>query len=312
MKRHMKWKRAQGDRERGIDREEPPGCWRRIRRVLWHGRHAVAVAPVWWLVSCAVPEGSMMPADASGSVVSASPWNRPVTPADGGLDPGAMPSTPLREHAAPAESRPGLATRFGDEVREPMRRGSFVRASSKPAGTDLLYYNDRSGLKAMTSYRTKADALHQAAGGMVEWGIKSGLGYATCYRSGGRRFVEGSAGKAYSIVVRNRCRSRVEVVLSVDGLDVMDGKPAAFSKRGYLIEPGKSLEVKGWRSGWDTVARFEFSGVGASYANLRHGDTRNVGVIGLAVFGEKGVDPWEWMPDEVRTRRTATPFATAP
>ena len=38
----------------------------------------------------------------------------------------------------------------------------------------------------------------------------------------------------------------------------------------------------------DAVAAFEFSGVGASYANLRHGDTRNVGVIGLAVFTERG------------------------
>ena len=45
-----------------------------------------------------------------------------------------------------------------------------------------------------------------------------------------------------------------------------------------------------------------------SYANLRHGDHRNVGVIGLAVFDEKGVDPWKWMPDEVGGRFAASPF----
>lgn len=216
------------------------------------------------------------------------------------------------ELATPAEERPGLATGYGDELKDPMRRSSFVRARSKPAGTDSIYYNNRSGIEAMTSYRSKAAGLQKAAGGMVEWGIRSGFGYATSYRSAGKRFVVGSPGKAYTIVVKNRCRSRVEVVLSVDGLDVMDGRPASFAKRGYLIAPGDTLEVKGWRSGWDTVARFEFSSVGASYANQRHGDARNVGVIGLAVFGEKGVDPWEWMGDEVRTRNTATPFATAP
>lgn len=213
---------------------------------------------------------------------------------------------------APAESRPGLATGYGDEIRDPMRRSSFVRSKDKPLGTDRIYYNDRSGIDAMTSYTYRTSGMRQASGGMVEWGIKSGFGHARTYESGDRRLVEGSPGKAYSIVVKNRCRSRVEVVLSVDGLDVMDGKPASTRKRGYLIDPGGTLEVKGWRSGHDTVAQFEFSSVGASYANRRHGDARNAGVIGLAVYGEKGVDPWKWMPGEVDRRNNASPFATAP
>jgi hypothetical protein len=45
---------------------------------------------------------------------------------------------------------------------------------------------------------------------------------------------------------------------------------------------------------------------------MRHGDTRNVGVIGIAVFTQKNVNPWTWMPDEVHRRETARPFATAP
>jgi hypothetical protein len=35
-------------------------------------------------------------------------------------------------------------------------------------------------------------------------------------------------------------------------------------------------------------------------------------VIGMAVFTEKGVDPWTWMPQEVQHRLTADPFAKAP
>ena len=263
-----------------------------LRGLLRRLRFAVLALPVLWWSSCATgPQGGMPSAPVDAAESGATPRNAPVPP---------------------AESRPGLATGYGDEIRNPLRRRSFARATAKPAGTDRIYYNDRSGIEAMTSYKYKTEGTRQAAGGMVEWGIKSGLGYATTYESGGRRFAVGSPGKAYSLVVKNRCRSRVEVVLSVDGLDVMDGKAASFAKRGYLIEPGDTLEVKGWRSGWDTVARFEFSSVGASYANRRHGDTRNVGVIGLAVFGEKGVDPWQWMPDEVEKRRDATPFAVAP
>ncbi len=263
-----------------------------LRGLLRRLRFAVLALPVLWWSSCATgPQGGMPSAPVDAAESGATPRNAPVPP---------------------AESRPGLATGYGDEIRNPLRRRSFARATAKPAGTDRIYYNDRSGIEAMTSYKYKTEGTRQAAGGMVEWGIKSGLGYATTYESGGRRFAVGSPGKAYSLVVKNRCRSRVEVVLSVDGLDVMDGKAASFAKRGYLIEPGDTLEVKGWRSGWDTVARFEFSSVGASYANRRHGDTRNVGVIGLAVFGEKGVDPWKWMPDEVERRRDATPFAVAP
>jgi len=51
-----------------------------------------------------------------------------------------------------------------------------------------------------------------------------------------------------------------------------------------------------------------FSSVSDSYANLKHGDTRNVGVIGLAVFPERGVDPWEGTPPASKPR----PFAEAP
>jgi hypothetical protein len=214
--------------------------------------------------------------------------------------------------AKPAEERPGLATGFGKQVKDEWHKKSFVRDSSKPKGTDVIYYNDREGVDAMTGYKYKTEGLQTAAGGLVEWGIKGGFGYLTAYKSREKRFVVGSGGSAYSLVVRNRCRSQIEVVLSVDGLDVIDGKSASFSKRGYVIPAGETLEVKGWRTGWDSVARFEFSDVGGSYANQRHGNARNVGVVGLAVFGEKGVDPWKWMPREVDTRNTANPFAQAP
>lgn len=261
----------------------------------------MGMAGALWLSGC----GPMEVGDASGGSYSSE-----VTPASVMDSPSELGAS--RAEMKPAEERPGLATGFGKQVKEEWHKQSFVRDSSKPKGTDSIYYNDREGVNAMTGYKSKVEGLQTAAGGLVEWGIKGGFGYLPAYKSREKRYVVGSGASVYSLVLRNRCRSRVEVVLSVDGLDVIDGKPASFSKRGYVIAPGDTLEVKGWRTGWDSVARFEFSDVGGSYANQRHGNARNVGVIGLAVFGEKGVDPWKWMPREVDTRNTANPFAQAP
>jgi hypothetical protein len=210
-------------------------------------------------------------------------------------------------------NRPGLATGWGSSVRSDLSYTGFQRAGSKPyGGVSMIHYNDREGIEAMTNWKHGSAGMEQAAGGLVEWGVKSGFSTLRNYRGNGRRFVLGREGKNYALVVKNRARCRVEAVLSVDGLDVMDGQPASTGKRGYVISPGQTLTVKGWRRSDRQVASFQFSGVGDSYANLRHGETRNVGVIGLAVFPEKGVDPWKWMPGEVDRRENAKPFAEPP
>jgi len=215
--------------------------------------------------------------------------------------------------SSPAE-RPGLATGWGDEKKSPIYGRDFTRESSKPAGTDLIYYNNPAGIQAMAGNASRVAGLQSAAGGLVEWGIKGGIGFLPTYKEGGygRRLIAGEKGSNYTIYVRNRSKSTLEIVASVDGLDVQDGKTASFSKRGYLVDPGETLEIDGFRTSYAAVAAFKFSGVSDSYANLRHGDTRNVGVIGLAVFTRKGVNPWSWRPEEVRLRDNARPFAQAP
>ncbi len=212
------------------------------------------------------------------------------------------------------EERPGLATGWGQRKESWISSRSFSRASSKPAGTDAIYYNNREGIAAMSGSLQRVGGLQRAAGDLVEWGVKGGSGFLPTYKDGGygRRLVAGDKGGNYSIIVKNRSKSALEIVASVDGLDVFDGKSASFSKSGYIVDPGDTLEIAGFRTGYDAVAAFQFSSVANSYANLRHGDTRNVGVIGIAVFTQKGVNPWTWMPDEVGRREKAKPFAEAP
>lgn len=214
---------------------------------------------------------------------------------------------------APAE-RPGLATGWGNEKVSSLTGQSFVRASPSPKGTDVIYYNDKQGIEAMAGSVSRIEGLQTAAGDLVEWGVKARGGFLPTCKEGyhGRRLVAGEANGTYTIMVRNRSRSTLEIVASVDGLDVMDGKSASFSKRGYLVNPGTTLEIDGFRTSENTVAAFKFSSVSNSYANLRHGDTRNVGVLGIAVFTQKGVNPWTWMPAEINRRGQAQPFAQAP
>jgi hypothetical protein len=88
----------------------------------------------------------------------------------------------------------------------------------------------------------------------------------------------------------------------------MDGRSASFGKRGYIIAGGDTITIDGFRTSSATVAAFRFSSVSRSYAALRHGDTRNVGVIGMAVFTERYAEPWRFRDREPERRREANPF----
>jgi hypothetical protein len=85
-------------------------------------------------------------------------------------------------------------------------------------------------------------------------------------------------------VVRNASPCRVECVLSVDGLDVLDGKEASFSKRGYIIDPQGEIEVEGFRLSATAVEPFRFR-------RAEGVEKRDRGVIGVALFNERGTDP---------------------
>ena len=107
------------------------------------------------------------------------------------------------------------------------------------------------------------------------------------YQHRGRMYVLGSPGQRYTIRVNNPTARRVEAVISVDGLDVIDGRPANYRrKRGYVVPAHGSLNIDGFRVSTSHVAAFRFSSVANSYAG-RKGKARNVGVVGVAIFAER-------------------------
>lgn len=111
------------------------------------------------------------------------------------------------------------------------------------------------------------------------------------YGARGRSYVLGTVGERYRLHITNHSSRRVEAVVSIDGLDAIDGRTADFvHKRGYLIAPYADVTVDGFRTSLDDVATFRFSSVRDSYAG-RKGQDRNVGVIGVAFFPERPRPP---------------------
>lgn len=115
------------------------------------------------------------------------------------------------------------------------------------------------------------------------------------YASGGKLYVAGTPGHRYSVRLTNRSGGRVLAVLSVDGVNAVSGQTASPDQTGYVLDAWQSTEISGWRKNLDEIAQFNFTALPNSYA-ARTGRPANVGVIGVAVFAERGP---EWREREV-------------
>jgi hypothetical protein len=210
-------------------------------------------------------------------------------------------------YPAPVDERPGLGTSWGEQVWSPATMEPFVRAASAPWAAVAMHYNDREGVMAHADYLGAATAPLEVYAGDGSIGIslvdENGALLSGLYAAG-RALIAGNDGERYRIVVRNGTSARFEIVASVDGLDVIDGKPASTDRRGYLVDPYGTLVIDGFRTSDDQVAAFRFGRVAESYAAQTSGDN-NVGVVGLAIFAEKGA---VWTAAELRRRDSADPF----
>jgi len=197
----------------------------------------------------------------------------------------------------PANERPGLATGWGANKASSIRPIDFDR-DTESMDTIVVFYNNKEGAEAMKRSKVGLfDKSYKAYGqrwrNRINVVLENRYGMPLPHVMAQRKPVFlGKKGQPYTVVIENIKDERIEVVISVDGLDVMDGKTASIDKRGYIIGPKDTLRVEGFRRSLSEVAQFEFSSVGGSYANLTGGETaaRNVGVIGVASFRERESD----------------------
>jgi hypothetical protein len=92
-------------------------------------------------------------------------------------------------------------------------------------------------------------------------------------------------GEEYQIRVSNHGPRRIVAIVSLDGLSVINGKPASERSPGYLVEAYGHVLINGWRRNLQTEAAFRFVDREKSYA-ARVGRPENIGVIGLVAFEE--------------------------
>jgi hypothetical protein len=137
---------------------------------------------------------------------------------------------------------------------------------------------------ALTACATGA-AAHQGLASVEVFDRDSGQVLQTYFKDG-RRFVAGSPGARYALRLRNLTPTRVLVVLSVDGVNVISGETADWRQVGYVLDPGRTADINGWRKSGTEVAAFEFAAIERAYAALT-GRPGNVGVIGMAAFRER-------------------------
>lgn len=214
-------------------------------------------------------------------------------------------------HAAvesePTPDRPGLGTTWGERVDAPISFEPFHRAQPTPWAEVVLHYNDAAGVRAHAEFldsRPRPLEVYTRDGALSVALVDEDGQTLPGFAAGNRTLVVGEDGARYRIVVRNQTPVRFEVVTSVDGLDVLDGRPADPNRRGYLVEPHGTLTIDGFRTSDDAVAAFRFGKVADSYAAQTSGD-RNVGVVGFAIFAERGA---EWNRRELGLRDSASAF----
>ena len=108
----------------------------------------------------------------------------------------------------------------------------------------------------------------------------------TVYQHHGECWVAGTPGHRYAVVVGNQGPQRLLAVTAVDGINVVTGDSAAYRQNGYVFDAWQSYAIDGWRKSDAEVAAFVFTAAPASYA-ARTGRAANIGVIGVALFGER-------------------------
>ena len=189
--------------------------------------------------------------------------------------------------AAKAESTLGTQWGEGRESATKVVQASRLTPDHARAVAQMRYSDEDSIRRALGRAADRQTNV-LLADGDVEWMVSSGSGPALpifSTRGGSNYQVAGRSGERYELVYHNRSTRYYEVVATVDGLDVLSGKPGSVKNDGYLLRPGERLVIDGFRKNDREVAAFRFSAKGRAYANnTPAGDARNVGVIGTALF----------------------------
>ncbi|MFH0134728.1 hypothetical protein ACGLHS_31255 [Variovorax sp. VaC1] len=195
-------------------------------------------------------------------------------------------STSTTSAAAPA---PQLGTQWGEGLESKTRTVAIKRLSETPDDVASLGYNEASAVRRTVGNDPERRLNLQLAQGDIEWSVLDENGRPLPLQRARRAEdmfrLAGVEGSRYTLRFRNLSDRSYEVIATVDGLDVLNGKPGSLRNGGYVLRGQESLTIEGFRKSQNEVAAFRFAAPGRAYAaNTEAGDVRNIGVIGAAVF----------------------------
>ncbi|MDQ0016058.1 hypothetical protein J2W23_004459 [Variovorax boronicumulans] len=218
----------------------------------------------------------------------------------------AVSATPSAATPAPAPAQ--LGTQWGEGIESKTRTVVTKRLSEQPDEVASIGYNEASAVRRDVGNNPERRLNLQLAQGDVEWSVldesNRPLPLQRARRSGSDDIfrLAGVEGARYTLRFRNLSDRSYEVIATVDGLDVLSGKPGSLRNGGYVLRPQETLNIEGFRKSQSEVAAFRFATPGRAYAaNTEAGDVRNIGVIGAALF------ELEQPQAPRRPRRDATP-----
>jgi hypothetical protein len=109
-----------------------------------------------------------------------------------------------------------------------------------------------------------------------------------------RRYFEAFEGGHYAVELRNLTARRVAFVMSVDGLNVLNGVRSSLSNSEpmYVLGPWETAVIRGWRTSLDEVQQFIFVDEQASYAARVGKANGDMGWVRVATFEEQRPLAW--------------------
>lgn len=150
------------------------------------------------------------------------------------------------------------------------------------------------------------------------------------YLHKGRTYIEAKEGSEYVVEIKNNSWEKILAVVSVDGLNVVDGKTADENGAGYVMDKYTAQKLYGFQYSPEKVANFKFGAFGAvkidpatgkpeidpstgkeiplGYAASKgDGSEKNAGVIGVRIWDEV---PKPYVPPKPNPEPVYTIYST--
>lgn len=174
-----------------------------------------------------------------------------------------------------------LSTIWGENLPSITEHVDATRLSKMPFQTTTIYY--QSGTPSHTPAKIPRISESPVQISILTENKK----IIPLYRNQDEQYqFYGKENERYIIYLHNTSPRKVyEAIITVDGLDVINGQSGSYQNRGYLLRTGDTLFVEGFRKSDQQVAAFRFSTPDEDYVNHNiQNNKKDLGIISVALF----------------------------